>query len=140
MLAFVQNAKFSHKLNFANKSSLKKGYRFHQDNCYLNNRERHFLPSEIETRGELTRIGIKNNYYYPHLIYFDLLSNTRWQDNIEAKQGRFQLNRFRFFAFQLQPSSNMRNHDWFPYATDNSWAKCPDQTPTYEHHVIHTLG
>ena len=60
---------------------------------------------------------------------------------IEAKQGRFQPDRYRPFA--LQHGSlvyNPKDQEWIPNATDNHWANCPGRNPEHEHHVIHTLG
>ena len=34
------------------------------------------------------------------MIQFDVLNDPSWQANTEAKQGRFQLDRYRSFAFQ----------------------------------------
>ena len=34
------------------------------------------------------------------MIQFDILDYPRWQANIEEKQGRFQLDRYRPFAFR----------------------------------------
>ena len=39
-------------------------------------------------------------HYHPHIIQFDILNDPRWQANIEAKQGPFQLDRYRPFAFE----------------------------------------
>ena len=63
--------------------------------------ERPFFPTKIEARRELARIGlISEQHYHPQIIQFDVLDDPRWQANDEAKQGRFELDRYRSFAFQ----------------------------------------
>ena len=62
--------------------------------------ERLSFSTEIEARRELARVGlISKHHYYPQIIEFDVLDDPRWQANIEAKQGRFLLDRYRPFAF-----------------------------------------
>ena len=71
------------------------------------------------------------------MIYFEVLDNTRWQANIEEKQVCYRLDLYWPFAFQHGSMIyNTYNHNWIPNATDNPWAK----TPENENHVIHTLG
>ena len=63
--------------------------------------EKPFFPTEIEARRELARIGlISKHHYHLQIIQFDIFDDTRWQANIEEKQGRFQLDGYRPFAFQ----------------------------------------
>ena len=103
-----------------------------------------FFPTEIEARREIDGIGLVNKQHYQkQLIEIDLLDDPQWQANIDAKQGCFQLDRYRHFAFQrgnilFNPIS--RDNEWIPNATYNLWANCPSQSPKQEHHVIHTLG
>ena len=138
--AYAIYAKFSDKEVFCHKIS--RGYRFDHDNWYVNNMERPFFPTEIEARRELTRIGLINkNHYYPQHIQFDMLDDPQWQARIEEKQGRFQLDRYRPFAFQHGSLVyNPNDHNWIPNATDNPWANCPGKNPQNEYHIIHTLG
>ena len=104
--------------------------------------ERPFFPTEIEARRELARVGlVSKDHYHPDMIQFDILDDPRWQANIEAKQGRFQLDGYRSFAFQHESMVyNPRDHEWIPKATDNPWANCPGKNPEYKNQVIHTLG
>ena len=51
-------AKLSDKEVFCHKISLKRCYRFDHDNWYVSSLERPFIPTEIEARRELTRIGL----------------------------------------------------------------------------------
>ena len=54
--------------------------------------ERLFFPTEIEARRKLARVGLINKHHYqPQIIQFDVRDDPRWRVNIEAKQGRFQL-------------------------------------------------
>ena len=140
--AYVKHAKLSDKESLCHKIALKRGFRFDHDNWYVNNLERPFFPTEIEARRELARVGlISKHHYHPQIIQFDVLDDPRWQAKIEAKQGRFQLDRYRPFAFQLGSMvSNPRDHEWIPNATDNPWANCPVKNPEHEYHVIHTIG
>ena len=139
---YAIHSKLSDKENFCHKISLKRGYRFDHDNWYVNNMERPFFPTEIEARREVTRIGlISKHHYYLQIIHIDVLDNPRWQANIEEKQGRFQFDSYKPFAFQ--PDSmvyNPNNRNWIPNANDNPRANCPVRTPELEYHVIHTLG
>ena len=95
-----------YKLKLATKKafvtkSLKRGFRFCHYNWYVNNMEGPFFPTKIEARRELARIGlISEQHYHPQIIQFDVLDDPRWQANVEAKQGRFELDRYRSFAFQ----------------------------------------
>ena len=104
--------------------------------------ERPFFPTEIEARRELARIGlISKHHYHPEIIQFDVLDDPRWQANFEAKQGRFQLDRYTTVAFQHgNMVYNPRDHEWIPNATDNPWDNCPGKNPEHEKDVIHTLG
>ena len=88
--------------------------------------EKPFFPTEIEARSELARIGlISKHHYHPQIKQFDVLNDPRWQANIEAKQGRFQLDRYRHFAFNHRKMVyNPRNYEWIPNVTDNPWANC----------------
>ena len=92
--------------------------------------ERPFFPTEVEARRELARIGlISKHHYHTQMIQFDLLDDPRWQANIEEKQSRFQLDRYRPFAFQHGSLVyNPRDYNWSPSATDNPWANCPGKT------------
>ena len=57
--------------------------------------------TEVKARRELARLGLVNKLpYQTDLIQFDLLNDPRCQRNIEAKQGRFQLDRYRPFTSQ----------------------------------------
>ena len=78
---------------------------------------------------------MSKHHYLPQILQFDVLDDPRWQANIEAKQGLFQLDRYRPFAFQ-----HGRDHEWIPTATDNPWANSPGKNPEHDYHVIHTLG
>ena len=80
--------------------------------------ERTFFPTEIEARRELARVGLTSkHHYHPKMIQFDVLNDPCWQANIEAKQGHFQLDRYRPFAFQHGSMVyNPRDHDWIPNA------------------------
>ena len=61
--------------------------------------ERPFFPTEIEARR--ARVGlISKNHYCPQIIRFDVLDDPRWQANIEEKQGRFRLDRYKPFSLQ----------------------------------------
>ena len=63
--------------------------------------ERHFFPTEIEARRETARIcRINEHHYHTKIKQFDVLNDPRWQADIEAKQGRFQFDRYRSSAFQ----------------------------------------
>ena len=119
---------------FVTKSRLKD-----HDYWYVNNMERRFFPTEIEARRELARVGLINkHHYHPKIIQVD---DPSWQANIEAKQGRFQLDRYRPFAFQHGIMvCNPMDHERIPNATDNPWANCPGKNPEHKYHVIHTLG
>ena len=101
-----------------------------------------FIPTEIDARRELKRVVlIDKHHYHSKMKQFDVLDDPRWQANIEAKQGRFQLDCFRPFAFQHGSMVyNPRDLEWIPNATDDLWAYCPGKNPEYEYHVIHTLG
>ena len=140
--AYAIHTKLSDKESFCHKIVLKRGFRFDHDNWYVNNMERPFFPTEIEARRELARVGLRNKeHYHPQLIQFDILDDPRWQSNIESKQGRFQLDRYRPFAIQHGSMVyNPRDHEWIPNSTDNPWANCPGKNPQHENHVIHTLG
>ena len=83
--------------------------------------ERPFFPTKIEARRELSHIGlISKNHYRPQMKQFDVLDDPRCQANIEEKQGRFRLDRFRHFSFQDGSMVyNPRDHNWIPNATDN---------------------
>ena len=104
--------------------------------------ERPFFPPEIDARRELARIGlISKEHSHPQKIQSDIIVDPRWQANLEAKQGHFQLDRYRPFAFQHGSMVyNPRDHEWIPNASDNPWAICPGQNPQHEYHVIHKLG
>ena len=136
--AFAIHAKLSDKESFC----LKRGFRFDHDNWYVNSLERPFFPTEIEALRELARVGlISKHHYRPRMIQFDVLDDPRWQANIEEKQERFQLDRYRPFAFQHGSMVfNPLNHNWIPNATDNPWANCTGKNPEHEYIVIHTLG
>ena len=87
--------------------------------------EQPFFPTEA--CRELERIGsISKSHYRTQMIQFDILDDPRCQANIEEKQGRFRLDRYRPFAFQHGSMVyNPRDHNWIPNATDNPWANCP---------------
>ena len=75
------------------------------------------------------------------MIQFDVLDDPHWQANIEEKQGRFRLDRYRPFAFQHGSMvCNPHNHNWIFNAADNPWANCPGKDSEHEFHVIYTLG
>ena len=118
----------------------KRGFRFDHDNWYVNNGP--FFPIEINARRELARIGlISKHHYHPQIIQFDVLYDPRSQANIETKEGRFQLDCNRTFAFQQGSMVyNPRDHERIPNATNNHWANCLGKKPEHEYHVIHTLG
>ena len=139
---YAIHAKLSDKEAFCHKISLKRGYRFDHDNWYVNNMERPFFPTEIEACRELTRIGlISKHHYYLQIIHIDVLDNPRWQANMEEKQGSFQFDRYKPFAFQHGSMVyNPNDRNCIPNANDNPWANCPVRTPEREYHVIHTLG
>ena len=92
--AYAIHAKIRDKEGFCPKIALKRGFRFDHDNWYVINVERTFYPTEIEARRETAGVGlISKHHYHPQLIQIDVLNDPRWQANIEAKQGRFQLDR-----------------------------------------------
>ena len=131
-------------LNLATEKAFitKSHFSFDHNNWYVNSMESPFFPTEIEARREHARIGLINKLnYHPQLIQFDVIDDTHWQAIIEAKQGRFQLDCYRPFAFQHgNIVYNPRDRDWIPNATDNPWANCPGKNPEHEYHVIQTLG
>ena len=96
--------------------------------------ERPFFPTEIEARRERARVGlISKHLYQQQIIQFDVLDDPLWQANIEAKQGPFQLDRYRPFGFQHGSMVyNPRDHEWFPNATNNPWDNCPGKNPEHE--------
>ena len=99
--AYAIHTKLSDKESFCHKISLKRGFRFDHDNWDVNNMERPLFGTEIEARRELARVVLINKHHYrPHMIQFDVLDSPRLQSNIEEKQGRFRLHRYRTFAFQ----------------------------------------
>ena len=64
--------------------------------------ERPFFLTEVEARRGLARPGlIKKHHYHPELIKFGFLNDPRWQSNKEDKQGRFHLDRYDPFGFQV---------------------------------------
>ena len=70
-----------------------------------------------------------------------MLDGPQWQARIEEKQGRFQFDRFRPFAFQHGILVyNPNDCNWIPNATDDPWTNCPGKDPQNEYHVINTLG
>ena len=88
--------KLSDKENFCRKILLKRIFQFDHDNWYVNNMERPFFPTKIEACREFACVGfISKHHYNPQIIQFDVSDDPRWQANIEAKQGRFQLDRYR---------------------------------------------
>ena len=63
--------------------------------------ERSFFPTENEARRELACVSlISKHHYHPQIVQLDVLDDPRWQTNIEAKLGRFQLDRYPSFAFR----------------------------------------
>ena len=75
------------------------------------------------------------------MIQFDILDDPRWQANIEEKQCRFRLDRYRPSSFQHGSEVyNPQDHKWIPNATDNPWANCPGKDPEHIYNIIHTLG
>ena len=86
--------------------------------------ERLLFPTEIEVLVEIARVGLVSKHHYnAQMIVFDVLNNPRWHADIEAKQSRFQLYRYRPFAFQnVSMVYNSRDLEWIPNATDNPWA------------------
>ena len=62
--AYGIHAKLSDKESFCHKLSLKRGFKFDQDNWYVNNMEKFFFPTEIEARREFARIGLTNKHHY----------------------------------------------------------------------------
>ena len=83
--------------------------------------ETSFFPTENEARRELARVAlISKHHYHPQILQLDVLDGPRWQANIEAKLGRFQLDRYRPFAFQHGSLVyNPRDRGWIPNAADN---------------------
>ena len=140
--AFAIHAKLSDKESFCHKISLKRGFWFDHNNWYVNNMERTFLPTEIEARREFSGVGLINkNHYRPQMIQFHVLDDPRWQANIEEKQGRFRLDRYKLFSLQhWSMVYNPRYHNWIPNATDNPLVNCPGNDSEHEYLVIHTLG
>ena len=136
------HAKLSDRVSFSHKIALKRGFRFDHDKWYVKNIERPFFPTEIEDRKKLARVGlISKLHYHRQIIQFDVLDDPRWQANIEAKQGRFQIDRYRHFAFQHGSMVyNARDHEMIPNATDNPWANCPGKSTEHEYYDIHPLG
>ena len=93
---YAIHAKLCDKENSCRKIALKRCFRFDHDNWYVNKKERPFFPTEKEARKELARVGLKSKHHYdPLIIQFDIIDDSRWHANIEAKQGRFQLYRYR---------------------------------------------
>ena len=86
--------------------------------------EKNFFPTEVEARRELTRVVlVSKHHYHAQMIKCNVLNDQRWQTNIAAKQGHFQLDRYRPIAFQQRNTVyNLRDLEWIPNATDNSWA------------------
>ena len=140
--AYAIRAILSDKESFCHSISLKGGFRFDHNNWYVNNMERPSLPTEIEARGELARIGFRSKHHYqPQINQFDVLDDPRWQTIIEAEQGHFQLNRYRLFAFQHgNMVYNPGDHEWIPNARDKPWSNCPGQIPEHEYQFIYALG
>ena len=103
--------------------------------------ERLFFSTEIEDRRELSRVVLISKYrYHPQMIQFDVLDYPRRQANIEEKQGRFRLDRYRPFAFQHgRMVYNPSDHNCIRNAVDNPWASCPGKDPEHEYYVIHPL-
>ena len=131
--AYAIQAKLSDKENVCHKTALNRGFRFDHDNRYVNNMEKLFFPTEIEARREIARVGLISKHHYdPQMTQFDVLDDSRWQANIEAKQGRFQLDRYRPFSFQHGSMVySPRDLEWIPNATDNPWANCPGKNPEH---------
>ena len=104
--------------------------------------ERRFFPTEIEAPRDLSRVGlISSHHYRPQMIQFDVLDDPRWQANRKLKQGHFQPDRAKPFAFQHGSMVyKPRDHSWIPNATDNPWANSPGKNLQNEFHIIHTLG
>ena len=99
--AYAIHAKLSDKERFCLKILLNRGFSFDHYNWYVNNMKRPFFPTEIEARSQLARVGlISKHHYHPQILQFDVLDGPLWQTNTEAKQGRFQLDRYRPFIFQ----------------------------------------
>ena len=99
--AYAIYAKLSDNQSVYHKITLKRGFRFDHDNSHVNNMERTFFPTKIEARREIARVGLVNkHHYHSQMKQFDLIRDPRWQANIKDKQGRFQLNGHRPFAFQ----------------------------------------
>ena len=91
---FAIHAKLSVKESFCLKIALKRGFRFDDDNWYVNKMETPFFPTEIEACREYARVCLINkNHYSPQMIQFDVLDDSRWQANIEEKPCRFRLDR-----------------------------------------------
>ena len=118
---YAIHAKLSDKENFFHKTSLNRGFRIDHDNWYVNNTERLFFPTEIEACRELARVGvIIKHHYHRHILGFDFFDDVRWQADIEARQGRFQLDRYKPFAFQHGSMVyNPGDNEWISNATDN---------------------
>ena len=92
--AYAIHAKLSDKESFYHKNSLNGGFRLDHDYLYVNNMERFCFPTEIEARRELSLLVLLSKHYYqPQIIQVDVLRDTCCKANIEAKKGRFQLNR-----------------------------------------------
>ena len=71
--AYAIHAELSDKESFCHKISPKMGFRFDHDNWYVNNMERPFFPTEIESRRELHALVLYVNTTTTHkrfnLIY-----------------------------------------------------------------------
>ena len=99
--AYAIKTKLSDKENFCHKISLKRGFVFDHDNWYIKKMERRFFPTKIEAHTELARVAfISKHHYHLQMKQFNVLNDPRWLANIEAKQSCFQLDRYRYFAFQ----------------------------------------
>ena len=104
--------------------------------------ERPFFPTEIEARRKIVRVGLISKHCYRlQMIQFDVFDNPCWQANIEEKQGRFRLDRYRTFSFQHGSMVyNPRDHNCISNFKDGPWANCPGKDPEHEYHVIRSPG
>ena len=99
------------------------------------------FPQELKLAENLRVFLVSKYHYHPRKIQFDVLDDPKLKANIEAKQDRFQLDRYRPLAFQHGSLLyNAWDHEWIPNATDNSWDSCSGQNPEHEYHFIQTLG
>ena len=99
--AYTKHAKLGDRDFFRHKISPKRDFRFDRYSFCVNKMERPFFSIEIETRRDLARLGlVSRHHYHPQMKKIDIPNDPRWRTNIEATQSRFQLDRYRPFAFK----------------------------------------